>query len=596
MADDQRQNQTGQGSVVEPSPLETAIRLARQGNRKDAIDRFRSIAEADPSHPQALTWLSVLYRLEGDFIQSICYGKQVVSMRPSESGVRSNLGLAYAEAKQFDKAEESFREAIGLSPSIPMNYVQLGKLLQSSGREAEALAAYKKADQLQPGSLETLLAISRLSFNQNLTEEAFAYANSALCADSNSTEARLLLAATLIDQGMAAQAQVHLQTVLSSPEKNGAAFSLLGMQMQALGRLAEADAAFNKSIDIQPEQGISYCALLRNSRVLTSSQPMLDRMETLIANSDLNPRGLSFLHFGLGKAYDDLAQYERAIAHFDRANEIAYRLKFGSQTWDRTRLSHYVDWTIETFTREFVERHSLQSNASESPIFVVGMMRSGTTLVEQILSSHSQVEGAGEQPFWLTHAHEAVQPGTSVLKLPVLRRLSDAYLEKMRALFPKSVRITDKMPGNYRVLGVLAAAFPKAKFVHTRRNPIDTCLSIYMTPNRIANEFANNRENIVFAYRQYQRLAEHWERTLPPERLLTVEYEGLVSDPEPVVRRLLDFCGLDWEEKCLHHEQNERSVITPSVWQVRQPIYTNSVARWRRYEPWLGPFASLPQN
>jgi hypothetical protein len=351
----------------------------------------------------------------------------------------------------------------------------------------------------------------------------------------------------------------------------------------------EAATAYRRSIELEPDQGFSYCELVRSSKLTADQTPLLESMLRLVTDDRVNQRGLMFLHYGLGKGYDDLGVYESAMKHFDEANRIAYRLKFGEGRFDPERLSGFVDRTVETFSKAYIRRHSEGAEESDLPIFIVGMMRSGTTLFEQILSNHPDVEGAGERPFWLRRSSED-RTGASDLNL---RSLTSEYLGELRTLFPSATRVTDKMPGNYRVLGLIASALPRAKIVHCTRNPVDTCLSIYMTPNRVPIDFANDRDNIVFAYRQYQRLMRHWEDVIGPASLSQIRYEEVVADPEPVVRQALRFCDLPWDGHCLHPEENDRSVVTPSAWQVRQPLYTSAVERWRRYEPWLGPFAEL---
>jgi hypothetical protein len=230
---------------------------------------------------------------------------------------------------------------------------------------------------------------------------------------------------------------------------------------------------------------------------------------------------------------------------------------------------------------------------TEVPVWIVGMMRSGTTLVEQIVSSHPAVAPAGEQLFWMQNFHTALSPDRSRVQVDRLPALADRYLGLLRERGGRAARITDKLPENYHALGLLHLAFPNARIVHTRRHPVDTCVSIYATANRTLQEFGYVRESIVFAYREYLRLMEHWRSVLPSDRFFEVDYEAVITDRERSTRALIDFLGLEWDDACLHPEENRRSVATPSSWQVRQPVYSSSVGRWRRFEPWLGPFREL---
>jgi hypothetical protein len=208
-------------------------------------------------------------------------------------------------------------------------------------------------------------------------------------------------------------------------------------------------------------------------------------------------------------------------------------------------------------------------------------------LVEQILSSHPKVGGAGEQRFWPNHRPELLREGAD------FHGLGRQYVDRLQHVAPGFERVVDKMPSNYELCGPIHISLPKAKIIHMRRHPVDTCISIYTTPNRVPISFAYNRANIVFAYRQYRRLMAHWRSVLSPDAFLEVDYEAVVSDREGQVRRIAEFLELEWSDALLHHESTERNVLTPSLWQVRQPIYTSSIQRWKRYEPWLREFAEL---
>jgi hypothetical protein len=223
------------------------------------------------------------------------------------------------------------------------------------------------------------------------------------------------------------------------------------------------------------------------------------------------------------------------------------------------------------------------------------MMRSGTTLTEQILSSHPTVSAAGEQWFWPQRAYQADDRARMEVKTSHAISLAREYCRTLRQVAPGSAHITDKLPGNYLHLGLLYLALPNAKVIHTRRNPLDTCLSIYFTPNPTAPDFAHAPDDIVFAYEQYLRLMVHWRNVLPSSWLHEIFYEDLVEDSEPIIRSMVDFCGLEWDDACLKHQENAKTVRTPSWWQVRQPMYKTSKGRWKKYEPWLGDFSKLLQ-
>ena len=221
------------------------------------------------------------------------------------------------------------------------------------------------------------------------------------------------------------------------------------------------------------------------------------------------------------------------------------------------------------------------------------MIRSGTTLMEQIISSHCGVGAGGELPFWIERATGTVDPITGP-NAQLIKKLSDEYLDLLKGISPDTSRVTDKMPTNVMLLGFLHLVFPRAKIIHCRRNPIDTCLSIYVTPFGGKVNFAHDKQNITAYYQQYLRLCAHWRNVLPPEVFIEVDYEDIVHNREPVIRDVIEFCGLKWEDRCLTHEQNDSGINTPSMWQAKQPIYKTSLERWRNYEPWLGELLQLP--
>ncbi len=261
---------------------------------------------------------------------------------------------------------------------------------------------------------------------------------------------------------------------------------------------------------------------------------------------------------------------------------------------DRQGSARLIDRTIELFPAGAFDANGLSGIDDERPVLILGMPRSGTTLIEQILSSHPRVAAGGELGFWGEHGAPLLAHDTGAITPDRLRELAGQYRTLLRGISADALRVTDKNPFNFLYIGLLRMAFPGAFVVHCRRHPVDNCLSIYAT-NFFAHDiaFMGNREDLVFYYRGYARLMQHWREALPPERFLEVDYEAMVSDREAETRRLVAFCGLEWDEACLRPERNPRNITTASRWQVRQPVYRSSLERWRNYQPWLGPFAEL---
>ena len=273
---------------------------------------------------------------------------------------------------------------------------------------------------------------------------------------------------------------------------------------------------------------------------------------------------------------------------FDAANAIRRQLA----PFDPAGFERLVDRLIARFTREFFEASASLGEDDETPVLVLGMPRSGTTLVERFLSSHPAVGAGGELVFWNERAPSVVDaPDEGLVRAaPKTRR---DYLAVLRGIGPRALRVTDKMPFNFLWIGLIRALFPRARFVHCRRQPVDTCLSIYQTQFAAPLGFASTRGDLVSYFRQYERLMDHWRSVLPADRLLEVAYEDATRDPEGTARALVRFCGLPWDEACLRPERNAGAVKTANKWEARQPVYRTSVDRWRRYEPWLGELRSL---
>ena len=264
--------------------------------------------------------------------------------------------------------------------------------------------------------------------------------------------------------------------------------------------------------------------------------------------------------------------------------------------FDRDAFLRTIDGLIERFTPEFTAAHVARGDTSDLPVMIVGMPRSGTTLVDRSLSSHDAIAGGGEMQFWSSRGPQFLEARDDAAIAEYQGRTARDGLETLRAIAPGARRVTDKNPFNFLWAGAIHLTLPRAVIIHCRRNPIDTCLSIFSNYFRPRADFSTDRGDLVFYYRQYLRLTAHWRRTLPPGRFVEVDYEALVAHPEDEARRLLAACGLEWQPQCLRPQDNTRVVRSASRWQARQPIYAAAVERWRRYEPWIGALRDLEAN
>jgi tetratricopeptide (TPR) repeat protein len=378
-----------------------------------------------------------------------------------------------------------------------------------------------------------------------------------------------------------------------------AGYGLLSSLYQRLGQFDRAIESCHRALAIEPDLIPPYATIVRCKRVEPSDGDLLARMEKLLAHPSRTTIERLILSYALGKAYDDLSQFESAIKHFDVANQLGQQAFHGKLRYDFNQEEGNTNRLIQQFTTGTFDRLRPLGSDSETPVFVVGMLRSGTTLLDSLLSRHADIASAGELYFWKREATRLGGIGTAdALTRDELQKLASDFLESLAnsagpASKAREPRVIDKMPLNFKYLGMIYAAFPKARIIHIRRHPVDTCISLYTT--QFANfppEFGFIKANIVHAYREYQKLMSHWRKVLPADRFIETDYQQIVENKEIEIQKLFAFLGCSTEADMLSH-QSPAEVFTPSLWQVRQPLYRNSLDRWKNYEPWLGEFASL---
>ncbi|HEY4970797.1 MAG TPA: sulfotransferase, partial [Steroidobacteraceae bacterium] len=351
------------------------------------------------------------------------------------------------------------------------------------------------------------------------------------------------------------------------------------------GRFDEAEDLLRKALAIDPELPEALASLATLRKMSPADSPWRDAAERVLARGLPVSHAIN-LHHALGKYYDDVDDRDAAFQHHRRGNELARHSRL---RYDRAEMTQRVTRTLAAFDRD-VFAAALRSGGlgSERPVFVVGMPRSGTSLTEQILASHPEVHGAGELLYWI-FAADAERAVTAEKRAATIAELGRAYLKGLATQAPDASRVVDKLPVNFRNIGLIHAALPGARFIHLERNPLDTCLSIYFQGFSAAHPYATDFGDLAHYYHEYRRLMAHWRAVLPPQTLLDVRYEGLVDDPEGWSRRMLAHIGLPWDPRCLEFHRTHRPVLTASNWQVRQPISKGSVDRWRRYERFIGP-------
>ncbi len=547
----------------DPCPCGSGKKFKHCCQGKDARAQFRpstterpSLISADEQNMQALAQAAKAHWEAGRYADAAILFSQIALLRPSSAEAHYDLGRSLLRCGRLAEAIASLERAVELRPGFVEALGQSAYALEGWGKEPEALFVYRRLSRLADNSLDRLY-----------------YSAKALTMEGKLDEAEETLRRMLV----------------LAPDHAGTR-SILGSLLLDRGRFEEAEAELTKAIDALPG---AFHKLTGVRRMTEAHRPLIERMRSLVDGPGVDRDSRVDVEFGLGKAYDDLGDYAEAIRHYDTAN----RLRATSSRFDRAARARQYDSLIARSTREALERaaRSLGRSArhgDELPVFIVGMPRSGTTLLEQILSSHPAVAAAGELPFWRARVLDWSASKSSP-DAAALAKAADDYLALLRGVGPEELRVTDKAPRNFEFMGLIRVAFPDARIIHCRRHPVDTCLSIFFTNFWEGQDYSWDRGDLVFQYRQYERLMDHWRKVLPDDRFTEVQYEALVTDREAETRRLISFIGLDWDDACLAPERNERAVRTASVWQARQPVYKWSVERWRRYEAWLGELQEL---
>jgi tetratricopeptide (TPR) repeat protein len=530
---------------------------------------------------------AVRLREAGRLSESFLQLQRAAQLDPGNAKIHLDLGTTFLANGQIEEAIPPLFRATEIDPKLPRAYYHLGLALERVGREAEAIVAFERTVALQPRHAEALRRLGILYHDWRSVEKAAAtFRAAAACAGTRVDALRLMARALRSEQDVAA-AESALQRALALKPDDLELMELLASSLAEQGRFAEAEKLLRILLERDPTLSGSALALFDIIRATESDRPLLQRLALASESSEVPPQGKMLAHFALGRARDHLADYETAMRHYDAANAIRARIA----PLNRTELQELADRLKATFPiREKQNQSEPADAAEERAVFILGLPRSGTTLVEQIISSHPNVAGGGELPFWPQHGPMILQSNPDA----TYTSAASAYRAILAKISPDAARVTDKNPFNFFWIGAIRRALPGARIVHVRRSLIDTALSNYTTfLSSRRNFFMGNREDLLFWIDTYVDLMQHWRTLAPTDRFLEIDYETLVADREAQTRRLVQFCGLDWDEACLYPERNERAVFTASVWQARQPVYKGSVERWRKYLPWLGPLTRL---
>ena len=548
-----------------------------------------------PAAPQTLTPLLALATKllsTGRPHDAIAPLREAALLEPLNATIQHDLGLAYLEVGRLSDAIAALQWAVAINPRYADAHFRLGISLEKLGNIGAAIVAYDRATQLLPSLAEAWFRAGALVHTLGHREEAIGCFRRAAATGGKTSFGRLGKARALLTEDRNQEAEQVLRETLARDPENAMARDLLGNLLSEFGHFDEARECFERAIAIAPLLAGSYYDLVRCRRITSNDDGLLERMQAALSTPGLEPAQRQRLHLAIGKAADDLGDYSLAMQHFGAADVVRRE----SASFDSAAFSIEIDRMIARCTPEWIARASELGSSDSTPVLIMGMPRSGTTLVEQIISMHPEVGAGDELNFWNERGAEWLRSGPAGHGRPFFTKAAKDYLGVLNAIAPDAARLTDKMPFNFLWAGLIHLTFPRATIIHCRRTAVDTALSIHQTHFHPTLSFPTGGAELVAYFRDYQRLMHHWRSVLPPDRFIEIDYEQLTREPEPVIRRIIAACGLVWDEPCLRPESNPRAVKTPSKWQTRQPIYRTSVARWRRYEPWLGPLRALVED
>ena len=629
-----------QKTGIDPLPVfQQAIALHGQGRVREAEKLYESILRNDSRHFDSIFYLGLIRLQQNRFADAeVLFRRAVKIIKKSADAQRltlnrdaaayNNLGYALERLGRYQEATMHYKKALSINPRNPEAQNNLGNALQSLDRSEEAIEHYEQALALRPDAAAHNNMASALAA-RNRHEEAIAHCEKALALEPNSAVSHMNLANSLrvIDRpqdalmhyqkaiainsvnvdayaragsilfylGRAQEAIAHYEKALIIKPDHAGALGNLGVALRALGRAGEAVHSFEKAIAAAPRKTVHLYYDLAICKQISASdlhfaamQRLVSRMESFDIDNQIG------LHFALGKAYADIGNHQKSFEHLQKGSALKRRELV---EYDETKFLTMVERLRLTFTSELLGNKKFVGDPSSVPVFIIGMLRSGTSLVEQILASHPKVFGAGERYELSNLARDIVGPEGAEFPAAVanmsdkqLHALGTSYVRAIRPLAPDAERITDKMPSNFFYAGLIRLALPNARIIHTRRDPCDTALSCFSILFANSQPHTYDLAEMGRYIRAYEKLMEHWRRILPAGVMLEVQYEKLVGNLEVEAKRIVEYCGLEWDDACLSFYKNKRLVRTASVMQVRRPIYSSSVGRWRHYEKELEPF------
>ena len=562
------------------------------GNLGVTLQRLNRLEEAELSYRQAIVLkpdyaevhnnLGVTLRQLGRLEEAEASYRQAIKGESDFAEAYSNLGVTLQDLNRLEEAEASHRQATMLKSDFAEAYYNLGNTLRELGRLVESEASYTQAIVLNSEYAEAYNNLGNILQELGRFEEAEASYRQATVLQSDYAEAHNNLGVTLRELERLEEAETSYREAIRLKFDFAEAYSNLGVTLQELGRLEEAEAKYRQAITLKPDYAEAH-RLLALMKTFDIQDEQYSIMRELYSDEKISEEQLCHINFGLAKASEDIGNIEQAFKHYCEGNALCKKL-----------LNYDISEDIEFFKELKTSYPQIQKSALEieilannpMPIFIIGMPRSGTTLVEQIISSHSQVTGAGELDF-VAQFGEAIARGLTLANTNTMLNFRENYLQKLKTLSNGKPFVTDKMPQNFRYLGLLVSSIPEAKIVHVKRSPPAVCWAHYKLyfSSKMLN-YSYELDDIAQYYRLYENLMNFWTESFA-NRIYDLDYELLTVNQAEETTNLIHHLGLDWEEECLLPQNNVRSVSTASNMQVRKKLYQGSSQDWKKFKPFL---------
>jgi tetratricopeptide (TPR) repeat protein len=601
-----------------------ATKLYHQGKLKAAENILKKICKKGIEDAEAYYLLGSIYGDSKKFDKAITQFNKAKKLNPGVAVIHLNLGVAYSALNKLSEAHNAFMNAHRLEPKNYNAVLNVGLTLAEQNLYTDASTYLQKALEINPESTQALQTLGGILYKQKDYNQAIVYFDRLNKVDATNVISWGTLGSIYFLLSRANQAIECFIEVTKLDASNVEAHVNLGLTYKLIGERDKALQSYNLALSYDANNTVATIGIIelyeRNGEYQDAYEPLLklmakgihhadlassylnlchrfddckkavDYANKTLLNNDINELEMARLQFSLGRYFDKRNEYDLAFSHYKKANSLS------TNNFSILECGNFFNSYIQQFNWQFFTKASRSGIRSGRPVFIVGMPRSGTTLIEQILASHPEVYGAGEltgigslaNKFGEILQQQPMQYPAGLLDLNSndLDKLAQHYLDLLSEMNTTAVKVVDKMPANFMHLGLINLLFPDAKVIHCTRDPLDTCLSIYFQAFSNAEPYANNLENIAYYFTQYKSFMKHI-KSLTSLQVLDLSYEKMVEDQEAMTKKLIEFVGLDWDERCMSFDTNMRFVATPSYDQVRKKIYTKSVGRWRNYKKHL---------